>query len=91
MTRLLELEFQLRGIDYTADNLVHADMSPEQFAESMRRRGESMFQLFFRMLGPHSLKSSLNLWLKQYVHLYGHPLPERNCFEGAFLSRESVS
>jgi hypothetical protein len=51
MTNLLELEFQLEGIDYTAGNLVHADMSPQQFAESMRRRGESMFQLFFRMLG----------------------------------------
>ncbi len=51
MTALLELEFQLRGIDYTRENLVHADMSPEQFAESMRQRGESMFQVFFRMLG----------------------------------------
>ena len=51
MTRLLELEFQLQEIDYTRANLVHADMSPEQFAESMRQRGESIFQLFFRMLG----------------------------------------
>ncbi|MFH1919228.1 MAG: hypothetical protein ABIP48_04975 [Planctomycetota bacterium] len=51
MTDMLELEFQLEGIDYTGGNLVHADMSPEQFAESMRSRGESMFQIFFRMLG----------------------------------------
>jgi len=51
MTGVLELEFQLRGIDYTAENLVHADMSPEQFSESMRTRGESMFQVFFRMMG----------------------------------------
>lgn len=51
MTDMLELEFQLEGIDYTRGNLVHADMSPEQFAESMRNRGESMFQVFFRMLG----------------------------------------
>ena len=51
MTGVLELEFQLRGIDYTAENLVHADMSPEQFSESMRNRGESMFQVFFRMMG----------------------------------------
>lgn len=55
MTAILELEFQLRGIDYTRDNLVHADMSPEQFAESMRRRGESMFQVFFRMM-RHAMK-----------------------------------
>ena len=51
MTELLELEFQLRAVDYTRQNLVHADMSPEQFAESMRQRGESVFQVFFRMLG----------------------------------------
>lgn len=51
MTRMLELEFQLRGIDYTRDNMVHADMSPQEFTESMRRRGESVYQLFFRMLG----------------------------------------
>jgi hypothetical protein len=51
MTNVLKLEFQLKGIDYTRDNFVHADMSPEQFSESMRRRGESMFQLFFRMMG----------------------------------------
>ncbi len=51
MTGVMELEFQLEGIDYTRDNLVHADMSPDQFAESMRRRGESVIQIFFRMLG----------------------------------------
>jgi hypothetical protein len=51
MTNMLELEFQLKGIDYTAENFVHADMSPQQFAESMQRRGESALQVFFRMLG----------------------------------------
>jgi hypothetical protein len=51
MTGLLDLEFQLRAIDYTRKNLVHADMSPEQFARSMEQRGESMFQTFMRMFG----------------------------------------
>jgi len=45
------LQFQLEGIDYTRPNLVHADMSPEQFARSMRQRNESMFQVFLRMMG----------------------------------------
>ncbi len=48
---MLELEFQLEQIDYTKDNMVHADMSPEQFAESMKRKGESMLGTFLRMLG----------------------------------------
>jgi hypothetical protein len=51
MTRMLELEFQLDGIDYRRANLIHADMSAEQFAESMKKRGESMFQVFFRLMG----------------------------------------
>ncbi|MBU4273924.1 MAG: hypothetical protein KKA28_18995 [Planctomycetes bacterium] len=51
MKNLLELEFQLKGIDYTRKNMVHADMSPEQFARSMRQRGESMTTMFARMLG----------------------------------------
>lgn len=51
MKNLLELELQLKGIDYTRKNMVHADMSPEQFARSMRQRGESMMTMFARMLG----------------------------------------
>lgn len=51
MKDLLELEFQLDQIDYTRPNMVHADMSPEQFAESMRKRGESFMAMFLRMFG----------------------------------------
>jgi len=51
MKDVLELEFQLDEIDYTRDNMVHADMSPEQFAESMKSRGESVFTIFLRMMG----------------------------------------
>ena len=32
MKDLLQLEFQLEIVDYTRKNLVHADMSPEQFS-----------------------------------------------------------
>lgn len=51
MTRVLELDFQLNKVDYTAGNFVHADMTPEQFASTMKKRGESVFQTFFRMIG----------------------------------------
>lgn len=54
MKRLLELEFQLDAIDYSVPHLVHADMSPEEFAKSMRDRGENPLQMFFRMMG-HAL------------------------------------
>ncbi|HUT13109.1 MAG TPA: hypothetical protein VMY42_21625 [Thermoguttaceae bacterium] len=51
MKDVLELEFQLEQIDYTRKNMVHADMSPEQFAKSMKDRDESMFTMFLRMWG----------------------------------------
>jgi hypothetical protein len=54
MTQLLELEFQLEGIDYSQQNLVHADISPEEFSKSMKERGESVVSMFFRVLG-HSM------------------------------------
>ena len=50
MKDLLDLEFQLKGIDYTRKNMVHADMSPDQFAESMQQRGESAWTMLARML-----------------------------------------
>ena len=58
MKNILELEFQLEQIDYTRKNMVHADMSPEQFAASMQRKGESLFGMFLRMLGYAIAKQS---------------------------------
>ncbi|HLA86137.1 MAG TPA: hypothetical protein VJL29_15225, partial [Thermoguttaceae bacterium] len=51
LTRLLDLQFQLEGIDYRRPNMVHADMSPEEFSRSMRENGESVLTVFMRMLG----------------------------------------
>lgn len=50
MTDVLDLRFQLRAIDYTRRNFVHADMSPWQFDRSMKQRGETPFEMFTRML-----------------------------------------
>jgi hypothetical protein len=54
MTRMLDLEFQLRAVDYTKDNLIHADMSPQQFAGAMRDRGDSFWTILARVMG-HAL------------------------------------
>jgi hypothetical protein len=50
MKDLLDLEFQLKGIDYAAKNMIHADMSPADFAKSMKNRGESAWTMLGRML-----------------------------------------
>jgi hypothetical protein len=51
MKSLLDLTFQLDEIDYKAPNFVHADMTPEQFARSMRDHNESFAGMFFRIMG----------------------------------------
>lgn len=47
---LLELEFQLNAVRYDRANMVHADMSPEQFAKSMKDKNESVLSMFLRMM-----------------------------------------
>lgn len=51
MKSLLNLEYQLDCIAYGQKNMVHADMSPEEFAATMKRRNESFAGMFFRLLG----------------------------------------
>lgn len=51
MKSLLELEYQLDCIDYTRKNMVHADMSPEEFSETMKKRNETWLGTFFRIMG----------------------------------------
>ena len=46
---MLGLAFQLDGINYNAPNMVHADMSPEEFAQKMKERGESFFTMFMQL------------------------------------------
>ncbi len=58
MTKMLELEYQLDGVDYDAKNFVHADMSPDQFSKSMKDRGESLVGIFLRAMGYSMTQSS---------------------------------
>lgn len=48
---VLELDHQLEYVDYTRPNFVHADMSPDEFAKSMKDRNESFLQMYFRLMG----------------------------------------
>ncbi len=51
MKDLLGLTFQLDEVDYKAPNFVHADMSPEEFFESMKQRKEGLMQILLRSIG----------------------------------------
>ena len=51
MQTVLGLEFQLDHIDYTKDNFIHADMTPSEFAESMKKNEESISKYTLRAIG----------------------------------------
>jgi hypothetical protein len=51
MKSMLEIEHQLEQIDYTPANMVHADLSPDEFFKSMDDRDEGFVQMYFKMLG----------------------------------------
>jgi len=46
----LGLEFQLEEVDYGAENFVHADLSPREFDAAMKKRGESWFSMFTKLM-----------------------------------------
>jgi hypothetical protein len=48
---MLDLDHQLDCVDYTVKNLVHADMSPDEFATRMKERNEGWMQMALRMMG----------------------------------------
>jgi hypothetical protein len=58
MSSILELSHQLACIDYTKTNLVHADMSPDEFSKAMEDRGESFIQMFLRLMGTGIAQSA---------------------------------
>ncbi len=51
MKDTLQLTFQLDEVDYDAKNFVHADMTPQEFFDTMSARKEGVLQMFFRSLG----------------------------------------
>jgi hypothetical protein len=58
MKNMLEVEHQLEQIDYTRPNFVHADLSPQEFMESMEKRDEGFMQMYFQMLGQSIAQQS---------------------------------
>ena len=47
---VLQLEFQFERVHYGRPNMVHADMSPEELAAAMQRRGESVLSIILHMM-----------------------------------------
>jgi hypothetical protein len=55
---VLELEFQLDAIDYSAKNFVHADLDAETFTKLQEERGENLFTLMLKAMLSEMAKPS---------------------------------
>jgi hypothetical protein len=49
LPKILDLAFQLKDIDYTAKNFVHADLSPDEMAQAIKSRGDSGGSVFIKV------------------------------------------
>lgn len=56
---MLKLESQVERIDYTKENFVHADLSPEQIGEKMRERGDTGLSLALSVFGDMMRQANL--------------------------------
>jgi hypothetical protein len=50
LPKILDLNYQLKDIDYTAKNFVHADLSPDAMAKAIKARGDSGGSVFIKVL-----------------------------------------
>jgi hypothetical protein len=65
MKSILDLDLQTERVDYTKKNFVHADMSPDQMAEAMRKRGETGLTLIFNIFADMMRQQNLQELKKQ--------------------------
>lgn len=69
MTRILALQFQLDGIDYRAENFIHADLTAESFAAMQKEKGESLWSLMMTNMRQHMAR-------RKQAQTEGKPLRE---------------
>lgn len=50
LPEVLDLAYQLKEINYTAKNFVHADLSPDEMSKAIRSRGDSGASVFFKVV-----------------------------------------
>lgn len=49
LPKILDLDYQLKRINYTAKNFVHADLSPDDMAKAIKARGDSGGSVFIKV------------------------------------------
>ena len=69
MAKTMGLTTQIGSIDYSAENLVRADLTTEQFLQGMRKNRESLFTYLSKMLSEGSSDSELGISDQEFAEL----------------------
>lgn len=67
MAHFLGLTFQIGSIDYQAENMIHADMTPEEFEKAIQQRNEGFLVWYFRTIGYETARQPQGL-TKEDLH-----------------------
>jgi hypothetical protein len=73
-TLVLDLDLQTEQIDYTRDNLLHADLSPTEMAEAIRKRGDDSLTLFLSIAADILRQQNLEATRPQRAAAKDEPL-----------------
>jgi hypothetical protein len=82
LTNLLDLSYQLDGIDYAAKNFVHADITPSRMSELLEERGASLWTIFFELMTQQ---------LSKMHDVQAMPQPNALELLGAIFSKDRAS
>lgn len=89
LKNLLALEFQLEKVDYSKKNFVHADMTPEDFSASMKKRGESVWGMIFKLLlRSHEIQSKYPQQSPEFIILQMLAYPNQKFTFKRFLAEQ---
>jgi hypothetical protein len=93
MKSALELSFQLDEVDYSPKNFVHADMSPSEFGEDMKKRKDGFVGMFARMMGAGMVQQAGKKGQQQQADLMAaflakDPIKMRRAMADQFESME---
>jgi len=58
LAKYLDLSYQLHAIDYTRSNMLRADMTSQELADTMKARDESFLKMYFKALSLQTDKPS---------------------------------
>ncbi len=86
LKNVLGLHYQLDSINYFAPNFVHADLTKNEFSDSMKERGETFLNMFLKMM--LNIEQDDQLGFKLFLSLFS---PNKELLRKRVLAEQLAS